>query len=188
MIQQSHAIGPRPGSVRGLLLSLVCLALCACTGLPEGVEPVQDFQPERYLGKWYEIARLDHSFERGLTRVTAEYSRRDDGGIRVLNRGYNAEKGEWDQAEGKAYFVRGDEEGYLKVSFFGPFYGAYVVFGLDRENYRYSFVSGPDRSYLWLLARTPTVDRAVIDRFVTVAGSLGYPTDELIFVDQESGP
>jgi apolipoprotein D and lipocalin family protein len=152
------------------------------------VEPVQDFEPERYLGKWYEIARLDHSFERGLTRVTAEYSRRDDGGIRVVNRGYNAEKGEWEQAEGKAYFVRSDDEGYLKVSFFGPFYGAYVVFGLDDENYRYSFVSGPDRSYLWLLARTPKVDQAVIDRFVTVADSLGYPTEELIFVDQEAGP
>ncbi|MGD8920939.1 MAG: lipocalin family protein [Gammaproteobacteria bacterium] len=188
MIQHSHAIRPRPESVRGVLTSLLCLALCACTGLPEGVEPVQDFEPERYLGKWYEIARLDHSFERGLTRVTAEYSRRDDGGIRVVNRGYNAEKGEWEQAEGKAYFVRSDDEGYLKVSFFGPFYGAYVVFGLDDENYRYSFVSGPDRSYLWLLARTPKVDQAVIDRFVTVADSLGYPTEELIFVDQEAGP
>ena len=188
MIQHSHAIRPRPESVRGVLTSLLCLALCACTGLPEGVEPVQDFEPERYLGKWYEIARLDHSFERGLTRVTAEYSRRDDGGIRVVNRGYNAEKGEWEQAEGKAYFVRSDDEGYLKVSFFGPFYGAYVVFGLDHDNYRYSFVSGPDRSYLWLLARTPKVDQAVIDRFVTVADSLGYPTEELIFVDQEAGP
>ncbi len=181
------AIWPRPESVRGALSGLICLALCACTGLPEGVEPVRNFESERYLGKWYEIARLDHSFERGLSRVTAEYSRRDDGGIRVINRGYNAEKGEWEQAEGKAYFVRSQDQGYLKVSFFGPFYGAYVVFGLDHENYGYSFVSGPDRSYLWLLARTPTVDQAVIDRFVTVAGSLGYPVDELIFVDQETG-
>ena len=181
-------IWPRPKSVRSALSGLICLALCACTGLPEGVEPVQGFEPERYLGKWYEIARLDHSFERGLSRVTAEYSRRDEGGIRVINRGYNAEKGEWEQAEGKAYFVRSEDQGYLKVSFFGPFYGAYVVFGLDHENYRYSFVSGPDRSYLWLLARTPTVDQAVIDRFLAVAGSLGYPTDELIFVDQGTVP
>ncbi len=180
-------IWPRPKSVRSALSGLICLALCACTGLPEGVEPVQGFEPERYLGKWYEIARLDHSFERGLSRVTAEYGRREDGGIRVINRGYNAEKAEWEQAEGKAYFVRSEDQGYLKVSFFGPFYGAYVVFGLDHENYRYSFVSGPDRSYLWLLARTPTVDQAVIDRFVTVAGSLGYPIEELIFVDQEAG-
>jgi apolipoprotein D and lipocalin family protein len=178
----------RLDALRCLLAGFVGLGLAACTGLPEGVEPVQGFEPERYLGKWYEIARLDHSFERGLTRVTAEYSRRDDGGIRVLNRGYSAEEGEWEEAEGKAFFVRSDDEGYLKVSFFGPFYGAYVVFGLDQDGYQYAFVSGPDRSYLWLLARTPTVDQAVIDRFVAAAESLDYPTDELIFVDQSPLP
>jgi len=187
MFDCSHAGFLRLESARAVLLSLVCLVVSACTDLPEGVEPVQDFEPDRYLGKWYEIARLDHSFERGLTRVTAEYSRRDDGGIRVLNRGYNAGDGKWEQAEGKAYFVRSDNEGYLKVSFFGPFYGAYVVFGLD-DDYQYSFVSGPDRSYLWLLARTPTVDQYVADRFVAAAVELGYPTDELIFVDQSPVP
>ncbi len=188
MMRQLRAAVPRLDAPRAILAGLAGLTLAACTGLPEGVEPVQGFEPDRYLGKWYEIARLDHSFERGLTRVTAEYSRRDDGGIRVLNRGYDAESGEWEEAEGKAFFVRGDDEGYLKVSFFGPFYGAYVVFGLDQDDYRYSFVSGPDRSYLWLLARTPTVEQAVIDRFVAAAGSLGYPTDELIFVDQSPSP
>ena len=183
MFERSHAAPVRFEPAGAGLLSLLCLVLSACTGLPKGVEPVQGFEPDRYLGKWYEIARLDHSFERGLTRVTAEYSRRDDGGIRVLNRGYNAAAGKWKQAEGKAYFVREDDHGYLKVSFFGPFYGAYVVFGLD-DDYQYSFVSGPDRSYLWLLARTPTVDQDVVDRFVATADALGYPTDELIFVDQ----
>lgn len=167
-----------------MLAGLALLVLVGCTGLPDGVEPVQGFEPDRYLGKWYEIARLDHSFERGLNQVTAEYSRREDGGIRVINRGYDSAADEWEEAEGKAYFVRADDEGYLKVSFFGPFYGAYVVFGLDQENYQYSFVSGPDRSYLWLLARTPTVEQAVIDRFLAEAGALGFPTDELIFVDQ----
>ena len=171
-----------------MLTGLALLVLVGCTGLPDGVEPVQGFEADRYLGKWYEIARLDHSFERGLNQVTAEYSRRDDGGIRVINRGYDSAADEWEEAEGRAYFVRADDEGYLKVSFFGPFYGAYVVFGLDHENYQYSFVSGPDRSYLWLLARTPTVEQAVIDRFLAEAGALGFPTDELIFVDQTPGP
>ena len=171
-----------------MLTGLALLVLVGCTGLPDGVEPVQSFEADRYLGKWYEIARLDHSFERGLNQVTAEYSRRDDGGIRVINRGYDSAADEWEEAEGRAYFVRADDEGYLKVSFFGPFYGAYVVFGLDHENYQYSFVSGPDRSYLWLLARTPTVEQAVIDRFLAEAGALGFPTDELIFVDQTPGP
>jgi len=166
------------------LIVLAAALTGACTGLPEGVEPVSGFDADRYLGKWYEIARLDHSFERGLSRVTAEYSLRDDGGISVINRGYEAGNGEWEQAEGKAFFVRSRDEGYLKVSFFGPFYGAYVVFGLDQDEYRYSFVSGPDRSYLWLLARTPTVKKQVMDRFVARAKELGFPTGDLIIVDQ----
>jgi apolipoprotein D and lipocalin family protein len=87
---------------------------------------------ERYLGKWYEIARLDHSFERGLEKVSATYSLRDDGGVRVENRGFSQKKNTWKAAEGKAYFVRDSNEGYLKVSFFGPFYGSYVIFELDQ--------------------------------------------------------
>jgi len=173
---------------RRTLFLLGTLLLGACTGLPDGIEPVGQFDADRYLGKWYEIARLDHSFERGLSRVTAEYSARDDGGIRVINRGYDAEKDTWKEAEGKAYFVRGRDEGYLKVSFFGPFYGAYVVFGLDQENYATSYVSGPDRSYLWLLSRTPTVAPAVLEQFVDQAKALGFATDELIIVDQTPIP
>lgn len=164
---------------------LVLLLLFAgCTGMPGGVQPVRQFELNRYLGTWYEIARLDHSFERGLEQVTAEYSVRDDGGVKVINRGYSAEEGEWEEAEGKAYFVRGQDEGYLKVSFFGPFYGSYIVFELDR-GYQYAFVSGPYRSYLWLLSRTPAVSQEVIDRFVEKSGELGFDTEKLIFVRQE---
>jgi len=153
--------------------------------MPEGVEPVDDFELDRYLGKWYEIARLDHPFERGLSRVTAEYSMRDDGGVRVVNRGFSAEKGEWDEAEGKAYFVASPGLAHLKVSFFGPFYGSYVVFELDKENYQYAFVSGPKTSYLWLLARTPTVSAEVLQRFIERSQALGFDTQALILVDQE---
>ena len=78
------------------------LFLSGCVGIPANVKPVENFKLEKYLGKWYEIARLDHSFERGLTRVTAEYSLRDDGGVRVLNRGYSPIKKRWKEAEGKA--------------------------------------------------------------------------------------
>lgn len=166
------------------LLTLPCL-LAACLGMPEGVRPVEGFELERYLGKWHEIARLDHSFERGLTRVTAEYSLREDGGVRVVNRGFSATKQEWDEAEGKAYFVEGDDRGYLKVSFFGPFYGSYVVFELDREAYQYAFIAGPDTSYLWLLARTPVVSDEVLRRFTERAAELGFATDSLILVAQD---
>lgn len=126
--------------------------------MPENVEPVDEFEVDRYLGRWYEIARLDHSFEKGLSQVTATYSPRKDGGIKVINRGYSAEKQQWKEAEGKAYFVGSNDEAYLKVSFFGPFYGSYVVFELDKKDYQYAFISGPDNDYLWLLARTPNVD------------------------------
>lgn len=161
------------------------LLLAACLGMPDSVTPVGGFEVQRYLGKWYEIARLDHSFERGLVRVTAEYALRDDGGISVLNRGYSPADGEWKQAEGKAYPVGDSSQAYLKVSFFGPFYGSYVVFELDAD-YRHAFVSGPNRSYLWLLSRTPTVDNAVIERFVGEARRLGFDTGELVFVDQSA--
>jgi len=163
------------------LALLLCLA--GCTGLPENVVPVSDFKLEKYLGTWYEIARLDHSFERGLTRVTADYSLRDDGGVRVLNRGYSVRDSEWKEAEGKAYFVKQSDHGYLKVSFFGPFYGSYVVLALDREGYQYSLVSGPDKSYLWILARRPKLDQAVLETLIAKAAMAGFDTSKLIFVD-----
>ena len=161
------------------------LCLSNCTGIPEGISPVKEFSLDRYLGKWYEIARLDHSFERGLDSITAEYTLKDDGGVKVINRGYSAEDKTWKEAEGKAYFVGSPDEAYLKVSFFGPFYGSYIVFELDKENYQYAFVSGPDKSYLWLLARTPEIDQVLLDRFVARAKALGFETDRLILVEQK---
>lgn len=153
--------------------------------MPQFVQPVGDFQLQRYLGKWYEIARLDHSFERGLSNVTAEYSLRDDGGVSVINRGFSQESQQWKQAEGKAYFVNSESEGYLKVSFFGPFYGSYVVFELEQENYDYAFVSGPNNDYLWLLSRTPNVSPTVVEKFETMARELGFETEQLIYVEHE---
>jgi apolipoprotein D and lipocalin family protein len=168
-----------------LLMLLVSFCLSGCLGMPKGVTPVNEFELDKYLGKWYEIARLDHSFERGMEQVTAEYSLREDGGVAVTNRGFLQAKNEWREAEGKAFFVKGSDTGYLKVSFFGPFYGSYIVFDLDKENYQYAFVSGPDTSYLWLLSRTPTVDQELLARFVEKAKQLGFATENLIYVRQE---
>lgn len=165
------------------LLAFLALLLGGCVTLPDTVRPVGDFRLERYLGTWYEIARLDHSFERGLSRVSAEYSLRDDGGVRVVNRGYSARDGKWKQAEGKAYFVQDPATGFLKVSFFGPFYGSYVIFELDRENYGYAVVSGPDTSYLWILARQPFLDATLKQDLVARAAARGFRTEDLIFVD-----
>lgn len=167
-----------------LCVSLLWLGLGACVGIPDGTEPVKNFSLEQYLGTWYEIARMDHRFERDLSNVTAEYSLKDDGGVRVLNRGFNTKKDEWKEAEGKAYFVDDSTVGRLKVSFFGPFYASYNVIALDQENYQWSLVTGPDKDYLWILSRTPVLDQAVVDELLSTAKSLGYKTDELIFVSQ----
>jgi apolipoprotein D and lipocalin family protein len=165
-----------------LLLSLL---FTGCVGIPENVKPVDTFNVQSYLGKWYEIARLDHSFERGLTRVTAEYALREDGGMKVTNRGYSAKENRWKEAVGKAYFVEEPSKGYLKVSFFGPFYGSYVIVDLDQDTYQYSLVCGPDKSYLWILSRTPTMQTEVKNRLITKAKALGFDTSSLIYVTQE---
>lgn len=164
----------------GVLLGGLLVSGCSSTDLPEGIEPVTGFELPRYLGKWHEIARLDHSFERGLEQVTAEYQMREDGGVRVINRGYDPVKEEWNEAEGKAYFIGEESVGRLKVSFFGPFYGSYNVFELS-PNYEYAMISGPDRSYLWILARTPTLDVKVRTELVEQAEALGFATEELIY-------
>ena len=166
-----------------LLLFATCLA--GCTGVPDGIEPVEDFELNRYLGTWYEIARLDHRFERGLSNVSAHYSMREDGGVAVSNRGYRDAEGEWDEAEGKAWFVGDPDVGRLKVSFFGPFYGGYNVFVLDHEDYGYAMVAGPDRSYLWILARTTAIDDSLRDELVAKAEEAGFDIEELIFVEHD---
>lgn len=158
------------------------LVATGCTGIPDNVSAVTGFDVNRYLGTWYEIARLDHSFERGLEQVTAEYSVREDGGIKVINQGYDSEKERWETAEGKAYFVASSDVGRLKVSFFGPFYGGYNIIELDKEFYRYALVCGPDKSYLWVLARQPVLDEPTLEKLLAKASMLGFDADKLIFV------
>lgn len=171
------------------LLKFACVLLAtvllgACTGMPDKVTPVKGFDLSRYLGTWYEIARLDHSFERGLSNISATYSLNDDGTVKVINRGWNEEDQAWQQAEGKAKFVQSDDVGYLKVSFFGPFYGSYIVFDL-KDDYSLALVSGPDTDYLWLLSRTPTIADDELQRAIGVAKSAGFDTSKLIFPSQE---
>lgn len=158
--------------------------ISGCVGLPEGITPVNNFEISRYMGKWYEVARLDHTFERNLHFVSADYTARDDGGVNVLNRGFNSKKNEWSEAKGKAYFVGDKTSGHLKVSFFGPFYGSYVVFELGDE-YDYSFVTSMDRSYLWLLSRKPCLDNSLKGSFIDRIGELDFDVNSLIWVEQD---
>ncbi len=171
--------------MRSFAASILGLALAGCTGLPDGVEAVDDFELDRYLGTWYEIARLDHRFERGLSNVQARYALREDGGVRVLNRGYDAAAGEWRDAEGKAYFIGERDTGRLKVSFFGPFYGAYNIIDLA-DDYSHAMISGPNRKYLWILAREPKLAPQVLERLLQRAKQLGFDTGSLIYPEHES--
>ena len=164
---------------------LLTLIILGCTGVPKGLEPVSGFDGDRYMGKWYEIARLDHSFERNLSNVSAIYTAQEDKMISVVNRGFNDKTGEWKQIEGKARFIENGSIGSLKVSFFGPFYGGYHVIELDRENYSYAMVSGPSRSYLWILSRTPELDETIYSGLVSRAAELGFDTTKLIRVKHD---
>jgi apolipoprotein D and lipocalin family protein len=166
--------------MRPILLLAIAL-LAGCAQVPDGVQAVNGFDAERYLGRWYEIARLDHSFERGLDNISATYTPREDGGIDVLNRGYDRADGEWREARGRARFVGPRDVAMLEVSFFGPFYGGYNVVALDPD-YQLSLVAGPTRKYLWILARRPDPPREAVERLVARAGELGFDTGALIWV------
>ena len=125
---------------------------------------------------------MDHSFERGLEKVTAEYSLRDDGGIRVVNRGYDPARRQWKEAVGKAYTDGDPNVGRLKVSFWGPFYSSYNIFALDHQDFDHAMVCGPTTSYLWILARTPQMDSKLKAQLIDEAQALGFATDKLIHV------
>lgn len=157
--------------------------VAGCSSVPDGLQPVSDFQPDRYLGTWYEIARLDHSFERGLSHSTAEYSMRDDGNIGVVNRAFDAKRGKWREARAVARFVGPTNVASLSVTFFWPFSGAYHVIAVDREQYAYAMVTSYSRSYLWILSREKHLDPAVQRDLLAKAKAWGFNTDALIFVE-----
>ncbi len=163
------------------MLLLFLLGLSACAGIPEGIKPIDGFDVSRYTGTWFEIARLDNWFEQGLDKITAEYSMRNDGGIKVINSGLNIKTGKREFAEGKAYFIDNPDIGSLKVSFFGSFYGGYHIIALDKENYNYVLIAGSDRDYLWILARQPTLAPEVLQKLKDQAQSLGFETDKLVY-------
>jgi apolipoprotein D and lipocalin family protein len=175
-----------PGCFKISSTILLVTLLIGCTAVPEGITPVNNFELPRYLGKWYEIARLDHSFERGLEQVSATYSLQDDGGVKVINRGFSPAEQEWQEAQGKAYFVGDPDKGHLKVSFFGPFYASYVIFLLDTNAYEYAMITGPDREYLWILSRSAKLTAEILESLVLHAKKMGFETDKLIYVNHQS--
>ena len=169
-----------------ILILVIVALLSACMGVPDNVKVVDNIVANQYLGTWYEIARLDQSFERGLEKISATYTAKGDSSIEVVNRGFQVAKNEWKEAVGKAYFVdppnaNKTNTGKLKVSFFGPFYGAYNIIALD-VNYQHVMICGPDKSYLWILSRTPQLAEPIKRDLIAKAKVLGFATDKLIYV------
>ncbi|MGZ3945310.1 MAG: lipocalin family protein [Mucilaginibacter sp.] len=162
----------------------VMFSFFACVSIPKGAVAVHPFQKEKYLGTWYEIARFDFRFEKGLSHVTANYSVNSPGVIRVDNKGYEDANKRWKESIGKAKFVESEDVARLKVSFFGPFYGGYNVIALD-DQYRYALVAGNDLNYLWILSREKTIPESVKDDYLAKAKSLGYDTSKLIWTKQD---
>lgn len=162
------------------LMGVMMLSACSTPRTPEGVQPVSGFDVDRYTGQWHEVARIENSFERGLTQTTATYSRNADNTIKVVNRGYDPVRKQWKEAEGHAEFVDTPDRAALKVSFFGPFYGGYNVVALD-ENYQWALVVGSSTEYVWVLSRTPTLPWHVREHLMERAQALGVDTRKLVW-------
>lgn len=165
------------------IVGLALLNSCS-VGIPKGATAIQNFNSKKYLGKWYEIARFDFRFEKNLNNVTATYSMKDNGNIKVDNRGYDYTKNKWKESIGEAKFVENKNVARLKVSFFKPIWAGYNVIDMD-DNYKYALVAGNNLDYLWILSREKTVPQEYKDRFLEKAKKLGYKTENLIWVEHD---
>jgi lipocalin len=176
--------------VSGITAILIFFAVFSCLGCqsktPEDMDfsTVEELDLERYMGKWYEIARFDHRFERNLVGVTATYSLRNDGKIKIVNAGYkNSFNGKYKKSKGKAKQPNSEEPGKLKVSFFLFFYADYFILELGEE-YRWALIGSSSDKYLWILSRTPQLDQDTLDHILGKAKERGYDTSHFIWVPQ----
>lgn len=171
--------------MKKILRVFLCFAILvgsgSCVSIPPGAAAIQQFETSKYLGKWYEIARIDFIFEKDLNNTSAEYGRRTDGQISVTNRGFNTVKGIWQESLGTARFRTVKENGELEVSFFPPFFSAYNIIAIDVD-YQYALIAGDSLQYLWILSRTKTIPESVKNEYVRMAASIGYNTASLIWV------
>lgn len=163
----------------------LALGFSSCVAIPKGAKAVKPFDKNKYLGTWYEIARMDFKFEKGLERVTATYSLINQNTIRVDNKGYDVKEQKWKESIGKAKFAGDSTEGRLKVSFFGPFYAGYNVIAID-PNYRYALIAGNNLNYLWLLSREKTMPKEIKESYLEKARTLGYDTAKLVWTNQNN--
>ena len=169
-----------------IFISTMCI-LFSCSTIPKGTSAIQDFDKQKYLGKWYEIARMDFRFERNLNNVTATYTLNNDGSISVENRGFDYIQKKWKEAIGKAKFVGSTNVGMLKVSFFGPFYSGYNIIAIDSD-YKYALILGKNLDYLWILSRETTIPEEIKSKYLKMADDLGCKTSSLIWTEHSDLP
>lgn len=167
-----------------LAVGAAVMAAGCAVSVPQNIQPVRNFDVNKYAGTWYEIARIDQRFQKGLINSSAQYAVNPDGTVKVTNRGYNPEKKTWKEVEGKAKFVGEPTVGALKVSFFGPFYSGYNVVSLD-EQYQNALVIGSDTNSFWLLSRSKTLPREQVQQLLQKAQSLGVDLNQVIIPKQE---
>ena len=168
-----------------LLVSLFSIGLNACSNEQLNNSTVSELDLNRYVGKWYEIARFDHIFERGLVGCTANYTLQDNGYIKVVNAGYKKTlDGKYDESVGKARRPNEDEPGKLEVAFFANFYADYYVLELASD-YRYVLVGSKTDKYLWILSRTPQMEQVDLDFLLKRAKERGYNIDKLIWIEHK---
>lgn len=159
-----------------------CFLFSGCAKIPKNAQAVSPFDAEKYMGKWYEIARLDFKFEKDLNNTTAQYTFKEDESIAVLNRGFNVKKNEWQEADGKAKFVGDKNVAELKVTFFGPFYSGYNVIAIDQD-YENALVIGESLKYMWILSRNKTISDSIKTDFLNRASDIGYKVEDLVWVE-----
>lgn len=170
--------------IKTVLIACGILLINSCSSIPEKAKPVENFDVNRYLGVWYEIARFDFRFEKDLDNTSAQYQLDENGNVMVLNSGYNFVKNKWTKADGLAKFRGNKDIAALKVSFFGPFYAGYNVVALD-EQYQYALIAGKNLDYLWILSRTKTIPEEIKTEYITIAQEIGYDTSKLIWVKHD---
>ena len=164
------------------LLGITAFVLLkSCRTIPRNARPVKPFMVQKYLGRWYEIARFDFRFEKGLNNTSAEYSLNDDGTVKVVNRGFDYNTNKCKQSVGKAKFVLSTSEGMLKVSFFGPFYSGYNVIAIDAD-YKFALVCGKNHDYLWILSREKSIPEKIKNEYLQTAKRSGFDISKLVWV------
>lgn len=168
-----------------LMAIFTLISLAGCATIPDNTKAVSNFELNKYLGKWYEIARMDFRFEKNMDNTTAEYSLDKNGKVKVVNSGYDYVKNEYKSAEGKAKFRGQADIAELEVSFFGPFYSAYNVIALDPE-YKYALVAGKNTDYLWILSRTTSIPEEVKQEYLKLAEDAGYDVSKLVWVNHDT--